>query len=73
MICRFEALDVAGAITEPGTSFSAVIPYDAGVVIRRGAVLIETDEGSRYSVEIDRAEVIPDPLGPAVRVTGVLG
>jgi hypothetical protein len=73
LICRLEAIEFTGATDESGTPFSAIVPDDAGVVIRRGEVLVEVDDGTHYPGEIDHAEVVPDPLGPVVKVTGVLG
>lgn len=73
LICRLEALEFTGATVEAGTPFSAIVPDDAGVVIRPGAVLVELEDGTLYSGEIDHADVIPDAFGPVVKITGVLG
>ena len=72
LICRLDALDIVDSV-EMGSPFSAIIPEDAGVVVRIGFVLIEEDNGSRYPGEIEHAEVIPDSFGPVVRITGVVG
>jgi hypothetical protein len=73
LISRLETIDVVGSVFEAGVPFYAVVPDEPGVVIRKGAVLIETDDGVRHAAEVDQAEVITDPLGPVIRVTGVLG
>lgn len=73
LICRLETLEFTGATTQSGTPFSATVPDDSGTVIRTGEVLVEMDDGTHYSGEIEHAEVVTDPLGPVVKVSGVLG
>jgi len=48
------------------------MPDGWDVEFRTGFVLIEADDGSRHPGEVDRAEVIPDPFGPVLRLTGFL-
>jgi len=50
-----------------------VIPDDAAVTIRTGAVLLEIGDQSSHPGVIDHAEVIQDSLGPFVKIRGVLG
>jgi hypothetical protein len=70
-ISRLESFDVVDS-AEMGSSFSAIIPDGSDVGFRRGFVLIEADDGSRFSAEVEHAEVVPDPFGLVLRVTGFL-
>jgi len=73
LICRLEAVEVPANVNESGAPFSAVVPEDVGVVIQKGAIVIEMDNGAQHPAVIEDTEVIPDPFGPVVKITGVLG
>lgn len=71
LISRLEDFDIVDSV-DTASSFSAIIPDGSDVGFRRGSVLIEADDGSRLSGEVEHAEVLPDPFCLVLRVTGFL-
>jgi hypothetical protein len=70
-ICRLERLQISGEAAEAAVPFCAIVT-DSGVVLRKGLVTVETDDGSRYAGHVGNAEAFMGSAGPAVEITGVL-
>jgi len=72
LISELEDLDVVGS-PAPGCPFFAVVPSGSGRQIQPGPVLLETEEGTRYAAQIERADSHAKSPLAEVRVSGVLG
>lgn len=70
-ICRLERLQISGEAAVAAVPFCAVVT-EAGVVLFKGLVTVETDDGSRYAGHVGSAEAFMGAAGPAVEISGVL-